>query len=381
MDYIRQHMERHIRQQAADDNVIQEMHTILDPRVLTMGFARRFTDYKRPNLLLQDKSYLLRLLSDLAHPIQIVIAGKAHPNDKEGKSLVQEMVQFSRRPETKCRVVFLPDYDMEIAQRLVQGIDLWINTPRRPWEACGTSGMKILVNGGLNLSELDGWWAEAYNPSFGWSIGDGHEHDSSWDINEARQLYYLLENEVIPEFYDRNENGIPVRWVNRIRANMCCLAPLYSSNRMLREYIEEVYVPAIQRLTQRTADNNKLAKELFSWQQSLQNDWGMVKFGRGSIELKNGQWQVKCEVYPGKVALRSISVELFADPLEDSEYIHRTLKLEGKLPDQENCFLYSGEISSTRPMEHYSLRIIPSHPAAVIPLEDNHIIWKYPIWG
>ena len=180
---------------------------IFDDNVLTLGFARRFATYKRPNLLLHDTERLVRLLSNPRCPVQLILAGKAHPQDLPGQDLIKQWKDFIKRPEVQGRVVFLNDYDMMLAQELVQGIDLWINTPRRPWEACGTSGMKVLVNGGLNLSELDGWWAEAYSPEVGWAIGDGQEHgeDPGWDAKEADTLYTLLEAEVIPEFYERDE--------------------------------------------------------------------------------------------------------------------------------------------------------------------------------
>ena len=198
---------RYARQLAAEGGIPSDSSSILDENVLTLGFARRFATYKRPNLLLHDPERLVRLLSDRRRPVQLILAGKAHPQDLPGQALIEQWNDFLKRPEIRGRVVFLSDYDMLLAQELVQGIDLWINTPRRPWEACGTSGMKVLVNGGLNLSELDGWWAEAYSPEVGWAIGDGKEHgeDPAWDAQEAETVYTLLESEVIPEFYEHEE--------------------------------------------------------------------------------------------------------------------------------------------------------------------------------
>ncbi|HEX9879950.1 MAG TPA: alpha-glucan family phosphorylase, partial [Candidatus Binatia bacterium] len=190
---------------------VDDVEHIFDPNALTIGFARRFATYKRPNLLLHDPQRLLRLLNDPHRPVQLIIAGKAHPQDPAGQAMVQAWVRFIRRPEGRRHAVFIGDYDMLLAEQLVQGVDLWINTPRRPWEASGTSGMKVLVNGGLNLSELDGWWAEAYTPEVGWALGDGrvHDDDPAWDAAEAGALYDLLEREVIPAFYNRDANGIP----------------------------------------------------------------------------------------------------------------------------------------------------------------------------
>ena len=200
---------RYARQRAAGYDGPHDLPQVLDEHVLTVGFARRFATYKRPNFLLRDPERLIRLLTNPERPMQLVLAGKAHPADKPGQALIQQWNDFIERPEIQQHVVFLSDYDMLMAQELVQGTDLWINTPRRPWEACGTSGMKTLVNGGLNFSELDGWWAEAYSPQVGWAIGDGLEHgdDPAWDNIEAEAMYSLLEQEVVPEFYERGENG------------------------------------------------------------------------------------------------------------------------------------------------------------------------------
>ena len=213
---------------------------------LTLGFARRFATYKRPNLLLHDPERLLRLLTNPQRPVQLIMAGKAHPADLAGQALIQQWMHFIRRPEVRPHVIFLSDYDMHLTEQLVQGVDVWLNTPRRPWEACGTSGMKVLVNGGINLSELDGWWAEAYTPEVGWALGDGQEHgdDPAWDAAEAEALYDLLEREVIPEFYTRDEQGIPTAWVARMRESMARLTPHFSTNRAVREYTEQHYLPA-----------------------------------------------------------------------------------------------------------------------------------------
>ena len=206
---------------------------LLDPNALTLGFARRFVTYKRPNLLLHDRARLLRLLANPERPVQLIIAGKAPPDDQAGRALIQEWINFIRQPETRSHIVFLSDYDVLLTEHLVQGVDVWINTPRRPWEASGTSGMKVLVNGGINLSELDGWWAEAYTREVGWALGDGKEHgdDPAWDAAEADALYDLLEREVIPEFYARDKNGVPTAWLKRMRESMARLTPRFSANR------------------------------------------------------------------------------------------------------------------------------------------------------
>ena len=246
VDYARERLSRQLAASGASPEAVDEAKHLFDPNALTLGFARRFATYKRPNLLLHDPERLLRLLTNPQRPVQLIIAGKAHPADQAGQALIQQWTHFIRRPEARPHVIFLSDYDMLLTEHLVQGVDVWLNTPRRPWEACGTSGMKVLVNGGINLSELDGWWAEAYTPEVGWALGDGQEHgdDPAWDAAEAEALYDLLEREVIPEFYTRDEQGIPTAWVARMRESMARLTPRFSANRAVREYTEQHYLPA-----------------------------------------------------------------------------------------------------------------------------------------
>ena len=249
---------------------------------MTLGFARRFATYKRPNLLLHDPERLLRLLTNPQRPVQLILAGKAHPADQAGQALIQEWTHFIRRPEARPHVIFLSDYDMLLTEHLVQGVDVWINTPRRPWEASGTSGMKVLVNGGINLSELDGWWAEAYTPEVGWALGDGQEHgdDPAWDAAEADALYDLLEREVIPEFYTRDENGIPTAWVTRMRESMARLTPRFSANRTVREYTEQHYLPAAAAYRARAADKGAIGRQMVDWRHASGTEMGHAALRR-----------------------------------------------------------------------------------------------------
>ena len=224
VDYVRDRLATELSARGEDPAIAQ---SVFDPNTLTLGFARRFTSYKRPNQLLHDPERLVRILTNPDRPVQLVIAGKAHPEDKLGQAMVQAWVRFVRRHDVRRHAVFLSDYDLLLAERLVQGSDLWLNTPRRPWEASGTSGMKVLVNGGLNLSELDGWWAEAYLPEVGWALGDGNEHgdDPAWDAVEANALYEILEQQVTRSFYTRDHSGIPTQWVSKMRESMVRLTP------------------------------------------------------------------------------------------------------------------------------------------------------------
>lgn len=254
VDFTRDRTTRLLSAMGASKEDIERAKTLLDPNALVLGFARRFATYKRPDMILHDPDRLLRILNNKERPVQLIIAGKAHPADQLGKDLIQKWIQFIRRPEARAHSVFLVDYDMLLTEKLVQGVDVWINTPRRPWEACGTSGMKVLVNGGINVSELDGWWAEAYTPEVGWAVGDGKEHgdDPSWDAAEANRLYDLLENEVIPLFYNRAADGMPTAWLKKVRESMAHLTPQYSAVRTVREYTEKYYIPAVVAYTEQT---------------------------------------------------------------------------------------------------------------------------------
>ena len=246
VEYPRERLARPYAVAGESSDKVEQVRPFFDPSALTLRFARRFATYKRPNLLLHDPARLLRLLSNLRRPVQLMIAGKAHPADLAGQGLIQKWIPFIRQPEVRPHAIFLSDYDLHLTERLVQGVDNWINTPRRPWEACGTSGMKVLVNGGINLSELDGWWAEAYAADLGWAVGDGKEHgdDPAWDAAEAEMLYDPLENEVVPKFYNRDAHGIPLAWVARMRESMARLTPRFSANRAVCEYTEQQYIPA-----------------------------------------------------------------------------------------------------------------------------------------
>lgn len=353
---------------------------LLDPNILTLGFARRFTAYKRPNLLLANPKRLIQLLTNPHQPMQLVLAGKAHPRDEEGKNLLHAWIEFIRsHPEIAGRVVFLPDYDMQLAEQLVSGVDVWINTPRRPWEACGTSGMKVLVNGGINLSELDGWWAEAYDPTVGWAIGDGQEHDAdpAWDQVEAEQLYQLLEQEIGPMFYERDARGIPIRWVAKMRESMAKLAPFFSANRMVRQYTDQYYLPMARSLAKRHHNDQAQAREILHWQRHLKTYWHTIHLSEPNIEIQNDGYRFEVQVYLGTIDPNWVRVELYADPLFPDHLPERIpLAPQHPLFGAEGGFLYAGQASATRPLDHYTLRVIPSHEEAQAPLEIAAITWQ-----
>ena len=350
---------------------------VLNPNVLTIGFARRFASYKRPTLLLADPGRLTRLLTNAHRPVQLIIAGKAHPQDEEGKLLVRKWIDYLRQPEVRGHGVFLEDYDMRLAAELIQGVDLWLNTPRRPWEACGTSGMKVLVNGGLNLSELDGWWAEAYDPKVGWAIGDRLEHDQdpAWDAAEAEELYKLLEQEVVPAFYTRDERGIPTIWVDMMQQSLAQLTPRFSCNRMAREYTDDYYLPAAKAYRSRTANNASLSAAIEKWHKLLTNNWQHLRFGQLTVRESSGGNLFQVEVFLGDLPPEAIRVELYAEPLpRDANPIRIPMKT-GEMLTGSGVGLYHTTVSMGRPASDYTPRVIPYHAEASVPLEANFILW------
>ena len=341
---------RYAHQLGSEDVASQDLSNLLHEEVLTVGFARRFATYKRPNLLLHDPERLIRLLCDPERPVQLILAGKAHPQDIPGQALIKRWNDFIQRPEVKGHIVFLSDYDMQMAQELVQGIDLWINTPRRPWEACGTSGMKVLVNGGLNFSELDGWWAEAYSPQVGWAIGDGLEHgdDPARDALEAEAMYTLLEQEVVPEFYQRDEQGMPSKWVGRIRESMCQLTPEFSVGRTLRDYTQDHYLPAASGYAQRAQKESALGAELLAWQQTIARQWKTVRFGTVSVETHDHLHIFRVQVLPGDLPLDHLRVELYAEPLREGESAVHAMTASEKGADAKGIVTYSAQVAASR---------------------------------
>jgi starch phosphorylase len=354
---------RRLRLADASSERIASAERALDPQILTLGFARRFTAYKRVTLLLSQPERLIRLLRDPRRPMQIVIAGKAHPADSFGKTLVRDWVQFAERAEARERVVFVDDYDLFVAEELVRGADVWLNTPRRPWEASGTSGMKVLANGGLNLSELDGWWVEGYHPSVGWALGDGENHDDEpdWDQREAEQLYHLLEDEVLPKFYDYDEAGLPRAWLAMMRTGMTYLAPAFSAERMVREYTTDYYLPAAERFVRRIEHQGLTAKRLHGLFGELHEQWSDLQFVMHTVEGRT----VEVELEHGRIDPDLIHVELFTDfPVERLPFI------------REAGGSYRCTVPGGRPLNAYTARVVPRIAEAILPLELPLMTWQ-----
>jgi starch phosphorylase len=359
----------------------------LDPDILTIGFARRFATYKRATLFLRDQERFRRMLLDPVRPIQIVIAGKAHPADDGGKNLIRELFAFGQREDVRHRIVFLEDYDMRVTGHMVQGVDVWLNTPRRPMEASGTSGMKVLPNGGLNLSIRDGWWAEAYAPGVGWAIGDEVEHPDpeTQDARDAESLYALLEQEVIPLFYDRDKNGVPRGWMARVKESMRCLCPEFSTNRMVRQYVDEHYLPAAIRYRQMTANNMADARSLADWKAQVRWHWEEVKVEEATASKRSGAVTFRAKVRLGPLRPDMVAVQAYAEPNHAHGNGNGSGNGKGSHPEvvtlqakdaEGSVFRFEGKVASERSAEDFTLRVIPQHPKAHQPMDVPLVRWE-----
>jgi starch phosphorylase len=375
--YARTQFAQQLAGSGASREAIERARTVLDPAALTLGFARRFTPYKRPTLLLHDPLRLLRILTHPDHPVQLIVAGKAHPGDQAGRAMIREWTAFMERPEARGRVIFLSDNDMLLTERLVQGVDLWINTPRRQWEACGTSGMKTLVNGGLNLSELDGWWAEAYSPEVGWALGDGREHDDdpAWDGREADALYDLLEHEVVPAFYTRDEQGIPGSWIARVRESMARLTPRFSSNRSVREYTTGYYLPAAAAYRARAGEAGALARSITECQRELARHWAGVRIRMVRVASEGGRHRFDAEVDLDGIDPATVQVELYADCPSGDAPVRLPMTRGEHLPGGPTGFRFHADIPDTRAATDYTPRVITCPPGVSVPEEAPWIRW------
>lgn len=378
VDYIRERFARQQASSGASIGAISAAAHLFDPNILTLGFARRFVSYKRPNLLLHDPERLIRLLLNPQRPVQLVLAGKAHPADLTGQELIRQWTAFIRRPEVAGHVVFLSDYNMYLSEKMVQGVDVWVNTPRRPWEACGTSGMKVLVNGGLNISELDGWWAEAYTPQVGWAIGDGQEHgdDPAWDAKDAEALYELLENEVVPEFYTRDGQGVPVTWVGRMRESMAQLTPQFCANRTVCQYTEEYYLPAAGAYLQMSRDRGAMGVQRVARRYELEQNWPALRFGSVNSSVDGDAYSVEVHVYLAGLTPDAVLLEMYANGLAGAQSVRIPMQCVRPLVGAIGGYAYCCRIPAHRPVSDYTARLIPQRDGLPIPQEDKHILWQ-----
>jgi len=389
VSYARRRLRAQLERRNAPSVEIAQADEVLDPEILTIGFARRFATYKRATLLLQDPERLIRLLTDPERPIQIIFAGKAHPNDSPGKDLIREIFHFAHRNDVRHRVMFIEDYDMTTARYMVQGVDVWLNTPRRPHEASGTSGMKAAANGVLNCSTLDGWWDEAYSPEVGFAIGRGEVYDNLeyQDDSEAMALFDLLEKEIVPLFYDRGSDGLPRRWIALMQNAIRNVAPFFNTNRMVRDYTEQYYIPGLQKAQAIRADDMKRARDVAEWKRGVRAAWGQVTVlaatdeAGGEAEVGD-QFGVQATVDLGGLTPKDVRVELYVGRIDPDGTISdgQAAEMVCTNPDEAGApYRYAGRLPCrvSGPLG-YTVRVLPSHQDLACAYDLVPIVWAQP---
>ncbi|MFP4363223.1 MAG: alpha-glucan family phosphorylase, partial [Spirochaetia bacterium] len=384
--FVRDRLRMQMKRRGASQAQVEQAENLLSPYALTISFARRFATYKRATLLFRDTERLMRLLTDTQRPIQLIFAGKAHPHDIPGKNLIKDIVHFASNPEVRSKVVFLEDYDMNIAKYLISGSDVWLNTPRRPMEASGTSGMKAALNGVLNCSIPDGWWAEAYEPSLGWSIGHGEEYDDEdlQDEIESKALYDTLEREILPVFYNRGRDNLPRTWITMMKESMKTAGARFSSHRMLTEYAESFYYPALKNHKKFSKNNFAISREIAVYIDHLKKYWKELQIAgiscsAGNILKIGDEITVKADVLTSGLSTDEIKVELYYGPVDSTDNISNAERTEmspdsGKSEDKKCVFSATVTCRHTG-RQGYAVRILPKHPHLVHPFLPGFIKW------
>jgi starch phosphorylase len=383
--FVRERTREHYKRTGAVERRIREAEDTLSPYALTLCFARRFATYKRGNLLLRDPERLLRLVKDNERPVQLIFAGKAHPHDIPGKEIIRELIHFAEKNDVTSRIVFVENYDMTVARYLTSGGDVWLNTPRRPMEASGTSGMKAAMNGVLNCSILDGWWDEAYNPEVGWAIGSGEEYEDTklQDDVESKALYDLLERDIVPLFYQRGRDGLPREWIKRMKTCMREIGHSMSSHRMLMDYSNNFYFPALRNYRRIVKDDYAESKSLAAYFSKLHQSWNGLKIVKIDSNAKpvmqrGDSLTVTAHIELGPVSPNELQVELYHGTVSNqSKEIKNAHLVEMKPIGQEgNVHLFQVRIEcSDTGMQGHTVRILPKHEALVHPYRSGFIKW------
>ncbi|AQT68632.1 Maltodextrin phosphorylase [Anaerohalosphaera lusitana] len=397
--FARQRLKRQLQRRGAYHTELGWAEEVLDPEALTIGFARRFATYKRGSLLLRDKDRLIKLLSSTDKPVQFIFAGKAHPKDHEGKELIRQIVHFTKQHDVRRRFVFLEDYDMDTARYLVQGVDVWLNNPRRPMEASGTSGMKAALNGVLNMSTLDGWWCEGYTPEGGWIIGSGEEYDDLeyQDQVESQAILNLLENEIVPLFYARSSDRLPRRWIRRMKNTVRWCAPRFNTSRMVAEYTRKHYNPAAARWDYLTASGMSRIKSLAAWKKQVRQAWPELAIQDVDVKVEEdtslgdltakqpqlrvgSQVKVAAKVKLGKLKPDDVAVEIYHGKVDSEGNIQdgavARMAYQGNGEAQEYAD-FAGTIPCRASGQHgFALRVLPKHPDLAEQYEPGMILWE-----
>jgi glycogen phosphorylase len=390
IDFVRDRERQRRERMGESPEFIRKVNRVLDPEILTIGFARRFATYKRGALLFIDKERLKRLANDTTRPVQFIFAGKAHPRDEAGKALIQEVYKFSREAGLENRVVFLEDYDSYIARRLVQGVDLWLNHPLRPMEASGTSGMKSAPNCGINLSVLDGWWREGYNGSNGWAIGAEIDNGTTEFQNEvdANSLYQLLENQIVPLYYAKPDGKLPLAWLQLMRESIRSVTPVFNTQRMVKEYTEQLYIPAARAHGNFSSDGCGAATQLSHWKAQMRTDWPQVRISDVQVANKDRQsilvgesLQITARVHLGAVDPQHVRVEAYHGEMDNGDIRTPIATVLHQSPDQSGTgngnYIYQGSVPATESGTYgFSVRVVPTHPCLMQAHELRLITWS-----
>ena len=372
--FTRRRLVSQLQRRGAKARDVETGREALNPEALTIGFARRFATYKRATLLLRDPVRLKALLANPDRPVQFIFAGKAHPRDNEGKSLIKELIHFARNEDVRSHFVFLENYDINVARYLVEGVDVWMNNPCRPMEASGTSGMKVVPNGGLNLSVLDGWWCEGYAHDTGWTIGDGEDYDDPEHQNEveSKALYDALENDLVPLFYDRRANKLPRRWIAMMKASMRKLGPVFSTNSMVQEYTDNFYMKAHENWKMLSADESAETRKLVLWKQRIEAGWDQVEILSARINDEKAEVgravKTEARVRLGQLSPDDVRVQVYTGPLDRDRNVHNgsTEEMECVGVTDDGLHKYEAYVGCDESgLFGYSLRIMPNHPNMV----------------
>jgi len=386
VDFARRRLVKQLHHRGAPQAEIVTATEALDPEVLTIGFARRFATYKRATLFMLDPERLTRLLTNEKMPVQLIIAGKAHPQDTQAKDLIRKLVHYARQPEVRTRIVFIEDYDINVARYLVQGVDCWLNTPRRPMEASGTSGMKAAANGALNISVPDGWWCEAERMADnGWSIGRGEMYTdpNEQDRVESEALYEILEKEIVPLFYERGRDGLPRRWIEKMKTCIRTICPVFNTNRMVQEYTSRFYIPCALRRVELRAEGRKRSLALTAWKQKIRQNWSKVQVQNiesGPKEkLPFGTiLQVTADVFLDNLTPENVLVEVYYGDMDRTGQIPKgkTAQMESTKHLENGMYRFEGGIPCEKTGEQgFMVRVIPYHKDLAVKHETGLITW------
>jgi glycogen phosphorylase len=387
VEFVRERVRLQRERVGESPQSIRNANRLLDPEILTIGFARRFATYKRGALLFSDKERLHRLLNDSTRPVQFIFAGKSHPRDEGGKALIQEVYKFSRESGLENRIVFVEDYDTYIARRLVQGVDLWLNNPLRPLEASGTSGMKTPPNGGLNLSVLDGWWCEGFNGNNGWAIG-AEINNGTVDFQsdaDAASLYQLLENQIVPLYYAKPDGKLPLAWLQLMRESIRSVTPVFNTHRMVKEYTERLYLPAARAHRGFSENNCAAAADLSQWKTRMRKDWPQVRIEEvhvGNADRQNipvgESLELSARVHLGAVNPQHIRVEAYHGESENGGIKNPAITaLTQASQNGDGSYIYRGSVPARESGAYgFSVRVIPTHPHLQQGHELRLITWS-----